>query len=567
MKKYLITTILLCFILANHALGGEMEDYVGYVYYIQGAYLEAASDLGHAYSYYKYAEKYLPGNTRLKKDLAKILMEIGDLEKARKYALQLIDIPAASSEGHMIMAEIEYKRKEFEKALQHLLKLEGKTGVSRARVLKFLSRVYLELDRTGQARESLEEAREISPGDFFINYKLGFIYMNQGKVDKAIESFRDATEIDPDFTGAHIALGSTLMEAGRAEEALEAVKDALEIEPSSDLAIKELLRIVYSGSYYDTGINILEPLYQKGRLEKRGKLELGKMYLRENRLESALNLFRDLLEEVGGNPSIMRAVSEIEMRLGNFSNVVEYQERLIELQPDNFDNYVGLILVAFGLAGEPSGDDQQLEITEEKKEHYLAEAASRVPEDSADDNYIIGSVYNKLERYDKAEKFLRRAEKIEPGSRKILLELAAVYESMEDYGSALKRLKSLHRKFPEDASINNFYGYLLAQKGDSLSVAEELVRLALDKEPQNGYFMDSLGWIRFRQGDYREALEIFNKAVELAGDDPVIWEHLGHTYRELGKVEEAGAAYRKSLKIDPDNDRVQEELKNLDSSM
>jgi tetratricopeptide (TPR) repeat protein len=114
--------------------------------------------------------------------------------------------------------------------------------------------------------------------------------------------------------------------------------------------------------------------------------------------------------------------------------------------------------------------------------------------------------------------------------------------------------------------VANFYGYLLAEKGEKLDFAEKLVREALAKEPQNGYFLDSLGWIKFKRGRYEEALNILLKATESAKDDAVIWEHLGDTYVRLSDAGKAAKAYKKSLSIDPKGKGVAEKMDRLQTS-
>jgi Flp pilus assembly protein TadD len=121
----------------------------------------------------------------------------------------------------------------------------------------------------------------------------------------------------------------------------------------------------------------------------------------------------------------------------------------------------------------------------------------------------------------------------------------------------------LYNRKSDDASLANFYGYLLAEKGESLDLAEKLVAKALEKEPDNGYFLDSLGWIRYKQGNVREALGILLSAVDKAGDDAVIWEHIGDAYTRLKERDRARQAFRKSLELDPSSRSVVEKLHKL----
>ncbi len=75
---------------------------------------------------------------------------------------------------------------------------------------------------------------------------------------------------------------------------------------------------------------------------------------------------------------------------------------------------------------------------------------------------------------------------------------------------------------------------MYAERGQNLDEAIQLIEKALEIEPENGYFIDSLGWAYYQQGRYPEALRELKRAVERAKDDPVIFEHLGDAYAKNG---------------------------------
>jgi len=147
----------------------------------------------------------------------------------------------------------------------------------------------------------------------------------------------------------------------------------------------------------------------------------------------------------------------------------------------------------------------------------------------------------------------------------VSLELATLYGHAGRFDDALRRVVPLYDKDPADPSLANLYGYLLAEKGEQLDLAETLLGKALGLEPENGYYLDSLGWIRYKKGRYREALAIFLKAVDRVGDDAVVWEHLGDTFLRLNEPAKALEAYEKSLAIDPAGPGVAEKARKLRS--
>ena len=295
-------------------------------------------------------------------------------------------------------------------------------------------------------------------------------------------------------------------------------------------------------------------------LDANGRITLGRFYYRADRREEALGVFRRLLMEEGERPSLLRVVSELEIEQGNHLTAKSYLERLVRIEPDRFENYVGLLLVAFDAAGDPSGPEEAAEIPDEVARVYLSRARDLVDPGNADDNYLLGAISRKIGDHDEAEELLLRAERLAPGNRRVLLEVATLYEQRGEYGLAIERLAHLHELFPEDASLQNFYGYVLAEKGEQLEFAEGLLQRALEAEPENGYFLDSLGWIKFRQGNYAEAVRLLGEAVRKTGDDSVILEHLGDALLKHGDREKAEEAWRRSIEADPENESAREKL-------
>jgi len=106
---------------------------------------------------------------------------------------------------------------------------------------------------------------------------------------------------------------------------------------------------------------------------------------------------------------------------------------------------------------------------------------------------------------------------------------------------------------PKHAESYNYIGYMYAEKGTNLSEAIQLIQQALAIEPENGYFIDSLGWAYYQQGRYQEALRELKRAVSLAKEDAVLYEHLGDAYLKNNLANEAIDAWEKSLKVDPES--------------
>lgn len=110
--------------------------------------------------------------------------------------------------------------------------------------------------------------------------------------------------------------------------------------------------------------------------------------------------------------------------------------------------------------------------------------------------------------------------------------------------SAFEKLLAAEADF---APALNYLGYMWAERGENLPRALELVQRAVALDPDNGAYVDSLGWAHYRLGDYQLAREYLERAADLIPDDPTIWEHLGDVYAALGEPEKAREHYHRAL--------------------
>ncbi|RMF54915.1 MAG: tetratricopeptide repeat protein, partial [Calditrichaeota bacterium] len=108
--------------------------------------------------------------------------------------------------------------------------------------------------------------------------------------------------------------------------------------------------------------------------------------------------------------------------------------------------------------------------------------------------------------------------------------------------------------------LNNF-SYSLAERGIRLEEALEMANRALELEPNNGAFLDTVGWIYFKLGDYQQALYYIKRAVEHREGSAEVLEHLGDVYYQLGEQEKAQEYWQKAYEKDPDNKALKAKIK------
>jgi tetratricopeptide (TPR) repeat protein len=143
--------------------------------------------------------------------------------------------------------------------------------------------------------------------------------------------------------------------------------------------------------------------------------------------------------------------------------------------------------------------------------------------------------------------------------------LAGLYSVMRNFPKAENELQLVLKADPNNMTACNDLGYLWADQGKNLKDAEELIRKALelyrdqrktlarpqaDPKQDKAEFVDSLGWVLFRQGKLEEAHEELSRALKLpGGDDAVIWDHLGDVCFKLKRSEEARQCWHKALNL------------------
>jgi tetratricopeptide (TPR) repeat protein len=157
-----------------------------------------------------------------------------------------------------------------------------------------------------------------------------------------------------------------------------------------------------------------------------------------------------------------------------------------------------------------------------------------------------------------------------PGDSKLLFSRGAYLERKGDKKSAESTFRELIARDPTNAQALNYLGYMFADDGVNLEEAESLIQRALKLQPRNGGFLDSLGWVYYKKGQYKRALEILEKAVIEDKNEGVIWEHLGDTLQALGDRKNALEKYRQALRLknDPrDEIRIRKKFEDLQKQM
>jgi len=244
-------------------------------------------------------------------------------------------------------------------------------------------------------------------------------------------------------------------------------------------------------------------------------------------------------------------ITSVLIRLDRLDEAEAVLKEAKKIDPENLDLSLALIFVySYGQR------DEDLEI---EYEAFLKKAHDKKPKDIGISEYLAQFYFYKKrpqEAIDVYEKILEG----NPDYVEALFWLGYLYE---ERGQRSKALETWERGADLDSSfapILNCLGYTYAEEGIKLDLAEEMVKKALEEEPENGAYLDSLGWVYYKKGDIEKAKEYVLKAISLI-KDPDVYEHLGDIYIGLGDQEEGIRYYQEGLLRFPGNKDLESKLK------
>ena len=151
---------------------------------------------------------------------------------------------------------------------------------------------------------------------------------------------------------------------------------------------------------------------------------------------------------------------------------------------------------------------------------------------------------------------------IKPDSPVAHFYLGTYYDRIKDKDAAARQMREAIRLDPDYHDAYNYLSYMFSEEGVRLDEAVALAKKALEYEPENGAYLDSLGWAYFKKEMLSEALIEIERAVKAMPDDPTIADHLGDIYSAKGLSDKARAAWQRSLELDPKQEKVREKLRN-----
>jgi len=162
----------------------------------------------------------------------------------------------------------------------------------------------------------------------------------------------------------------------------------------------------------------------------------------------------------------------------------------------------------------------------------------------------LAQVLERGRKYAEAEESVQKAAQMSRSDQEqesAAFMLGAIYERQKKFDLAEEQFRKALAVNPNNASVLNYYGYMLADRGVRLEEATAMIQRAVTQEPNNGAYLDSLGWAYYKQNKFAEAEENLRRAASRSSHDPTVLGHLGDVYMKLGQTERAAELWERAL--------------------
>ncbi len=526
------------------------------------------------------------------------------LPRAIEQYREIHRLDPSDSESALWLARLYRLHNDHDKAgdvLRSILKSDPENEAA----VEQLTQLLLDQGKSREAVSLLEGLTKRSASPALLDL-LGDAYTQTKDLAKAERAYRKAMELDPSELSHERGLAQTLLSEEKYSDSLAVYQKLANLTPDDPEVYLHIAQIYRELHQLDKA----EENLVKARQYSPGSLEVmyneAMLYQAQGRYEDAIRVLSDAVTGIKGQsamlPSRHRSLAILYQQLGqlyrdtqNYQAAVYTYEELGHLGEEEDRRSRLLLMDTYRMAKDLS---KALQTGKEALTRYPADPAIRESEalllgengqtDEAvnmlrtqltssevdRDTYLnIAQVYERGRRYKEAEEAARAAEVL-PGQPRdnemVWFLLGAIYERQKFFDRAEVEFKKVLVVNPRNAPVLNYYGYMLGDLGQRLDEAQSLVERALKEEPYSGAYLDSLGWIYFKQNKFAEAEATLRKALQRESHDATIHSHLGDLYAKTGRTDLAAAEWekslaewRRSLPADIESDKVAELEKRL----
>jgi tetratricopeptide (TPR) repeat protein len=443
--------------------------------------------------------------------LAMLYADLGDTQRAIDKLKAVTD--KNPSENTLAALATAYEQMRDYKSAAEVLKRALNNSDS-ARLRKALAQ---DLFFSGQNDEALALYQQLAGEDSkdgTLRLRMSEIYRAKRDFAKSHEELDRAKAIEPDNIEVLYAEINLFQAEGKTDQAITNLKNL----------VQQTTRRNYSPADARSHAMLLD--------------KLGTLYRDSGQQQQAVDTFRQIGSLVAEDaPRAAVQIIDTYRQAKDFDNATREADAALKKYPG--ERLVVLahasLLADRGKTDEAVGEVRGLLKGEKDRETLLA----------------VAQIYEKAKRYGDEAKTLDEADKLsttDEDRETVAFMRGAMFERQKKYDASETEFRKVLAMSPQNSGAMNYLGYMLANRGLKLEEASRLIEKALEIEPDNPAYLDSLGWVYYQQGKLNEAEAPLLRALEKIGDDPTVHDHLADLYLKMGKTKEAIAQWQTALK-------------------
>lgn len=432
-----------------------------------------------------------------------------------------------------------------------------------------------------KALDAYNKILSITGSEWNVLLKIAEINERLGKVDETINTAEELLELNPSNLQLQKLLIESYIKNSKLEKSLSLVDDVIETFPD-DLNLIELRgNTLVKMERWEEGANEYKKIISNEKLPFSAKMRIGTAFYSEALNDSAVIPYaKDVLMQIDADSAdwqINAFLGELNNDSGDDSLTISYFRKAISLAELNVD-----LRIRFGQILFEKADIINAAIEMEKavvrfpKNHvinlilglslaqssdhesalpYLKKSVELSPND-LNSTLAYSFSLNQLEQDDEALVYLGRALRIDSKSTQALGMMGLIYDGREQFNKSDSIYAIAVAADSSDILILNNYAYSLAERGIELEKALKMVQKAVDEDPENASYLDTIGWVYYKLGDYDNAIVFINRAIVNDEGNATLLDHLGDVYYKKADKEKAIELWENSLEMDSTNTEI-----------